>query len=531
MRKFWLLLLSVGLIMAVAMPAAAVDVKFSGSYYAQGWYVDNPSVLDKSEVNRNPTSNASTASSWNNNALRSANAFYSQRFRLATEFQVVEGLKLITRFDALEKKWGDQSWAGSTGETQSRLAVAGSGTTVNQSTNLKTQENIEFERAYLDFNVPFGRFQVGYMEFLVWGTSFLDTTLTAGGIRYFYNQGPWQAVAAVEKRAEYLGLAGGKAGAAVAGSGFIGTGNDADRDVYDLGAIYKMKIGEAGLLYQYLRSSQFKTQYNNGYLTQLSGFYPYAKLTFGNLFLEGEFMYGFGDQRSYEINGANTNAGQPTAGANLNMGQNVSVTALGAYAHAKYDLKPAYVGAKFVYISGDDQSNSDKVTGSILQSLQMNRTFYPTLILWNDDYQNNVGNIQGNVPAGATGANRRTGQNYYVRQEMDNVWFYQVYAGVKPMPKMDITAALSIASADKKPKSDVGAVGSNGYYSGSPVTEFVSSQYGTELDLTASYKIYDNLTYMIGAGYLWTGDYFKGYDSTAAVSNNYLLSHKLTLTF
>jgi hypothetical protein len=36
---------------------------------------------------------------------------------------------------------------------------------------------------------------------------------------------------------------------------------------------------------------------------------------------------------------------------------------------------------------------------------------------------------------------------------------------------------------------------------------------------------------MIGAGYLWTGDYFKGYESGVTVSNNYLLSHKLTLNF
>ncbi|MCK9392552.1 MAG: hypothetical protein M0Q01_13415, partial [Syntrophales bacterium] len=315
------------------------------------------------------------------------------------------------------------------------------------------------------------------------------------------------------------------------GSGYIGQGSDADRDVYDLGGIYKFKAGEAGILYQYIRSSQLKTQYINGYLTQLSGLYPYAKLTFGNLFLEGEFMYGFGDQRSYENNTGITNAGQPTAGANLNKAQNVSLTALGAYAHAKYDLKPAYMGAKFVYLSGDDQSDSDKVTGSILQSLQMNRSFYPTLILWNDDYQSSVGNIQGNVPAGATGTNRRTGQSYAIKQEMDNVWFYQVYAGFKPTSKMDVKMAVSLANADKKPKSDVGAVGRPGYYSGANVQEFVSAQYGTELDVTASYKIYDNLTYMIGAGYLWAGDYFKGYDSTAAVSNNYLLTHKLTLSF
>ncbi|HOF04323.1 MAG TPA: hypothetical protein PK175_09880 [Syntrophales bacterium] len=46
-----------------------------------------------------------------------------------------------------------------------------------------------------------------------------------------------------------------------------------------------------------------------------------------------------------------------------------------------------------------------------------------------------------------------------ISQNMDNVWFYQFYAGVKPMPRMDLMVALSYATADKKPKSDVGAVG------------------------------------------------------------------------
>jgi len=36
---------------------------------------------------------------------------------------------------------------------------------------------------------------------------------------------------------------------------------------------------------------------------------------------------------------------------------------------------------------------------------------------------------------------------------------------------------------------------------------------------------------MLGAAYLWTGDYFKGTNANVKLSNNYLLTHKLTLTF
>jgi len=525
MRKLWVILLSLGLIMAFAMPAAAVDVKFSGSYYAAGWYVDNPSVLDKGETPGaaswgNVDATAANETTRDARTRRGPNAWYSQQLRTTIEFQVVEGLKLVTRFDALEKRWGDQAWAGGTGETQSRtqtpLGSPDSGGTRRGAANPKAQENIEWERAYLDFNVPFGKFQVGYMQFLTWGTDFLNTPLSAGGIRYYFNRGPWMAVAAVEKRAEYTGL----------NANNIGIANDADKDVYDLGVTYKFKPGEVGVLYQYNRNSQSKWEQANGYLTSIMGLYPYTKLTFGNLFIEAEGVYGWGDLRSFESTTRAASTGGPRAGQALT---NVGVSAYGAFVHAKYNWAPAYVGAQFVYLSGDDMDNSDKVSGSIAGALQANYGFNRALILWNSDYGDNLGAMMGNI-AGVT-ANRRTGSSFGVNQFMDNVWFYQLYLGVKPTPKMDFKVALSLANADKKPKSDVGVPGNPGYYSAANVQEFDSAKYGTELDVTGSYKIYDNLTYMVGFGYLWVGDYFKGYDVNAKVKDNYLLTHRLTLNF
>jgi hypothetical protein len=60
---------------------------------------------------------------------------------------------------------------------------------------------------------------------------------------------------------------------------------------------------------------------------------------------------------------------------------------------------------------------------------------------------------------------------------------------------------------------------------------FVNDDYGSELDIIATYRIYDNLTYMIGFGYWWVGDYFKGASSANVIDDDYLLTHKLTLTF
>jgi len=91
----------------------------------------------------------------------------------------------------------------------------------------------------------------------------------------------------------------------------------------------------------------------------------------------------------------------------------------------------------------------------------------------------------------------------------------QIFVGVKPVPKLDIKASYTIAQADKDASS----------------SGWVSKNYGSELDVTATYKIYDNLSYMVGFAYLWAGDYFKGTNAATQIDNDYLITHKLTLTF
>jgi len=46
MKRFWLVLLSLGLIMAFSASAFAVDVKFSGEYYVAGMYVNRVNLND-----------------------------------------------------------------------------------------------------------------------------------------------------------------------------------------------------------------------------------------------------------------------------------------------------------------------------------------------------------------------------------------------------------------------------------------------------------------------------------------------------
>ncbi|MGZ3580367.1 MAG: hypothetical protein ACXWMH_05385, partial [Syntrophales bacterium] len=129
--------------------------------------------------------------------------------------------------------------------------------------------------------------------------------------------------------------------------------------------------------------------------------------------------------------------------------------------------------------------------------------FNPCLMLFNYD----LGRWEGRMGAFSAATSMSGG--------MANVFLGQIFVGIKPIPKLDLKASFTMAQADR----DVTA------------NNWQSKNYGNELDVTATYKIYDNLSYMVGFAYLWAGDYWKGTDSGAQVSNDYLITHKLTLSF
>jgi len=86
MKRLWLVLLSLGLVMAFSVSAFAVDVKVGAEYYAAGMYLNKTNLADQ---DTNPST-----------------AFFYQRWRVGTDFIVSPSLKLVTRFDAMERIWG-----------------------------------------------------------------------------------------------------------------------------------------------------------------------------------------------------------------------------------------------------------------------------------------------------------------------------------------------------------------------------------------------------------------------------------------
>jgi hypothetical protein len=447
MKKFLVVLLSLGLIVAFAATVSAQPtVKFGGSYYVAGVYQDNPNVTD--DVRRN------------------SRAFFQQRVRIQPVFQIAEGLTFTARVDALEKKWGDAEWrrAGALGgqdTTSSRPVVQTAGTAAN------AQQNFEFERGFVTFLTGIGQFQVGYQSADEWGTAFGDNGTTRPRFVYATKLGPVQLLAIYEKFYE--------AERSAAAAGRV----NADFDTYALAGIYNQKGIEAGLLYKYyLNNSTLVLAAPNTGSQKFTLIAPYMKATFGPVFVEGELNYFFGKAFESKVAGVS----------------DIDMRAYGAYLHAKMNLGPAYVGAQFALASGDDGSDVTKSKTSIAGA---GSSWNTTLILNADDLLN------WSASTGSANNGKLNTVNY------------NLYAGFLPTPKLDIKTSLTYARAHK-----VAATAVN-----------KEKELGLELDVTATYKIYNNLSYMIGAGYLWTGDRFKGNAGTTPIGNDYILVNQLTLSF
>ena len=95
MKKFWLVLLSAGLIYGLQLSAFAVDVQVSGTYYAAGMYPDQTSLM-KGSIDKSVNPYTGMASGLHNNDDVST-AFYFQSYRASgTELPISPGLKFIT---------------------------------------------------------------------------------------------------------------------------------------------------------------------------------------------------------------------------------------------------------------------------------------------------------------------------------------------------------------------------------------------------------------------------------------------------
>jgi len=455
MKRFWLVLLSLGLVMAFSASAFAVDVKVSGSYFAAGVYLDQNN-LDKESA---ATAGQSTA-------------FYFQRLRVGTELIVSPGLSLVTRFDAMERVWGD---------SRNNAAPASATAPLNSAGTRAENENIAWDYAYVKYDSPIGTFQVGAQPGGTYGTVFANGEEPRYRIKYIspdYSGFKWTAV--IEKNRE---------------NDFSAVNNsnttDEDTDTYYLTGDYKAKNWAVGLLYGYTTQSEYRVDPNATYNTMYGitdatykanyhNFNPYFTAAFGPVRLQGEVRWIVG---TIDLE-------------NPAYGDDYDINSFGAYLDAVATFGPVYVGGTFAYAQGD-VNQDDKIKNMVNGGIDWS----PTLIMWNEDRARWVGSIRSTASG-----------NDGFESTFANAFLYQLRVGVKPVDKLDVCFAASYAQRDK-------------------TLANYDDELGWEFDVTGTYKITNNLSYMLGAGYLITGDYFKGANQAQGVENNYMIINKLALTF
>lgn len=400
-------------------------------------------------------------------------AFFYQRLRLGTDFIVSPCLKLVTRMDIMERVWEPDS-TGNYAPNVSGLNAKQHGTDPTKNTTLASANadarNWDFDHVYIDYTSPIGQFQVGYMPDQVWGTVWGNKSAFAstGQIKYFLPIGPVTMVFAYAKEDEKDYW---KDDSKV-------VANDRDYDSYRIGPIYKFKSdkvsGETGILFVYNHDATQRgndDQTTNAFVLQ-----PYFKSKFGPVSLQGEINYALGK-------------------VEFDSTPDQDINSLTAFLDGDAKFGIFSLGGTLAFVQGDNDSTDDEINNALTGGPDLD----PCWMMFNHSTLNSwLGGIK-------TNANKVGG-------EMTNAWFGQIRAGVQPVSKLKLTASLSYAKADKEP---------SGY----------DDEYGWEVDFTGTYKITENLSYMIGAGYLFTGDYYKGNSASIDVNDNYLILNKLTLNF
>jgi hypothetical protein len=478
MKRFWLVLLSLGLIVAFSTSAMAVDLKFSGEFYAAGLYQDKTTLCKD---------------------CGPSTAFYFQRLRLNTVFVVAPGLTLTTRADIMERSWGAS-------RTAPNAVLQGYAANVSSAGTIAENENIAFDLAYVTYVSPIGIISAGYQIDGAWGTVFGDNSIPTGKVSYIYMRGPWTFIAQTGKNSAFnasgiLGVGGEQSYPRGTTIGAISNSDlsDADNTFYTLATRYSWNTGQAGFLYKYIRIATLRHPGLAALAAedtiQIHVGIPYFKAQFGPVAVQSEIMYAFGTH-NYESAGINRAWGDNAWDRYTGTDGRRQISVLNGWVDVMADFDRFYIGGTFAYLSGQNPHHERQEQGIIDGGYDWN----PMLILWNSDRNQWAGNLNG---CGGT-----------ANTAMANAYFYQVRGGVRPIDKIDIMASVAYAHAVIKP-SDA----------------WLYNSYGWEVDLTGTYKITNNLSYMLGLGYLFTGDYFKGTSSANDVQNDFLVINKLTLTF
>ncbi len=326
---------------------------------------------------------------------------------------------------------------------------------------------IDLHHLFLEYKSPVGLVRMGRTSSGLWQGDFLSSDKNNNRLMYFPNWLPKPLGAVV-----FLQKSSEK-------DSNIADAADQDSDVYEAAVWYKTKDMRVALGYDYFDNQGTSSLSSTKHL--IKGYY---NQNFGGLYAESEFAYAWGENEyDNTVTTADTDIENFAIMADLGMVMN------------KLD-----VGILAFYASGDSDGAADgDLDAALSPSAEVNglgEQFQPYTILTGATTGMLVGDYNP-----ANGSMTAAG-----------VISVGLHADFAVNDKLSLHSAVAYAEADDAPAG-------------------VDDEYGWEIDLGASYKLMDNLTYRADFGYLKTGDFFEAGTTTIDTSDVYVLNHRLSMTF
>lgn len=410
MKKFLVSLVAVCFALLLAAPSMAVDL--SGHMRARGFSMANPGL---------------------NADDQDSNAYYDTRVRMQAVVKPTDKISLTFQADIFDGyKLG----------TVGPYAAA--------------TDSIDMDRAYITILSDYGKFDIGRMKGGAWGTAFGDYEGDFDRIKYTLPYSDKLTLVGIAQKS-------------TEGDANTVKGSDQDDDIIYLAGIYKLENGVAGLLGAYANyRSTGTTDINKRVLV------PYYKGKFGDLGIQAELIYEFGDIDRPE----GTKDGD--------------ISGLSYNIEATYDIPgPFSFEAGYAFASGDDTTDANSEAGN---------TFYGGI---GADWDKFVIFSDADCLLNSTGTTPVT--QYGVK-----LW----YLGAKYALTEDISLWGNIGGATADQAGDA-----------------ESDDYGIEFDVNMSWNLMDNLTYTMRLGFLNAGDLWKKINTVNEVDDTFTIYHKLQVDF
>ncbi|MBI5328683.1 MAG: alginate export family protein [Deltaproteobacteria bacterium] len=432
MKKVLIAIFAVIVTAMWVVPAMAVDATFDGQYRVRTIYTNNVVDNDSSTVDE---------SSW-----------IDQRFRLGIKMTEAPVMGYV------------------------QLQMGGSGANSSKVWGIDASTSaIQVRQAYLDFPVgPVG---------IRLGRTYASHGFLAGGMfeniadRYIftYKVSDVLTTSFIHAKARDAKTAGPAAGA-----------NDNDRNIYNLGANYKMgDMGDAAARVYYVTDGL-------NYLSQagvstaggdMSAWWATAQ---ANLKFDAIKVYVSGAYLTGTSNRA-------AVGATTSASYNLTGYALHGDVSASFGSGQAKVGVVAGMGSGDDNTTDDTLNTFFAPG----GASYIQSVLFFQSGENNysIGSIGG-------GLNLQNGS----RETLSNVTWGGIYGDFKASDDLSLSAKYAIFQQTAE-SSTVNAATN-------------SKDIGNELDLIASYKLHKGLSLLAAAAYFTPGDAYTGKDVTTAAKSD-----------